>query len=189
MLVVVQERLVEGVLEPDPVPVAVPFPLLVVDPLASRRERARQMGADATVSPNELPVDRWSDALGADGADLVYELSGQPAALDDALALAGYDSRVVVGSWYGTKPAELDLGGDFHRDRVSIESSQVSTLAPELRGRWTFDRRTDAALENLATLPVQSLVTHRIPFEDAPEAYRLVDDRPEDALQVLLTYR
>ncbi len=162
--------------------------LLVVDPLASRRERARQMGADVAIPPGELSADRWDDASGSDGADLLYELSGQPAALDDARAVAGYDSRIVVGSWYGTKPTTLDLGGDFHRDRVSIESSQVSTLAPELRGRWTFDRRTDATLENLTALPVESLVTHRLPFEDAPEAYRLIDERPEDALQVLLTY-
>ena len=163
--------------------------LLVVDPIDSRRERARQLGADVAMPPDELSADRWDDDAGSDGADLLYELSGQPAALDDARAVAGYDSRIVVGSWYGTKPTTLDLGGDFHRDRVSIESSQVSTLAPELRGRWTFDRRTDTALENLATLPVESLVTHRLPFEDAPEAYRLIDERPEDALQVLLTYR
>ncbi|QSG07822.1 zinc-dependent alcohol dehydrogenase [Halapricum desulfuricans] len=163
--------------------------LLVVDPIDSRRERARQLGADMAMPPDELSADRWDDDAGSNGADLLYELSGQPAALDDARAVAGYDSRIVVGSWYGTKPTTLDLGGDFHRDRVSIESSQVSTLAPELRGRWTFDRRTDTALENLTALPVESLVTHRLPFEDAPEAYRLIDERPEDALQVLLTYR
>jgi 2-desacetyl-2-hydroxyethyl bacteriochlorophyllide A dehydrogenase len=162
--------------------------LVVVDPLAERRERALQLGADVVRAPDELPEQRWDEAAGASGADLVYELSGQPAALDDALDLAGYDSRVIVGSWYGTKPTTLDLGGDFHRDRVSVESSQVSTLAPDLRGRWTKARRTEVALAHLASLPVQSLVTHRVPIEDAPEAYRLIDDHPDEALQVLLTY-
>jgi 2-desacetyl-2-hydroxyethyl bacteriochlorophyllide A dehydrogenase len=167
------------------------FPLaevLVVDPLPERRDRALQMGADVVSAPDELPADRWDDAAGAGGADLIYELSGQPAALDDALDLAGYDSRVLVGSWYGTRPATLDLGGEFHRDHVSIESSQVSTLAPGLEGRWTKSRRTEVALTHLESLPVDSLVTHRLPIEDAPEAYRLVDDHPEETLQVLLTY-
>lgn len=160
--------------------------LLVVDPLADRREHARRMGADETLTPEEVPTAVDMDA--PDGADLVYELSGQPEALDDAIAVTGYDSRVVVGSWYGTKPATLDLDTDFHRNRVTIESSQVSTLSPDARGRWTKARRLDTALHTLRTLDVASLVSHRIPFADAPSAYRLLDDRTEPTLQVLLTY-
>jgi threonine dehydrogenase-like Zn-dependent dehydrogenase len=160
--------------------------LVAVDPLAERRDHALAMGADEAVAPDEV-----ASAVGdgaTDGADLVYELSGQPDALDDAIAVTGYDSRVLVGSWYGTKRANLDLGGEFHRDRVTIESSQVSTLAPETRGRWTKARRIETALGRLRDLDVASLVTHRVPFEDAPAAYRRLDERPESTLQVLLTY-
>jgi 2-desacetyl-2-hydroxyethyl bacteriochlorophyllide A dehydrogenase len=164
--------------------------LVAVDPVESRRERAVEMGADRAVSPDEVEaaVGDTTVAGDADGADLVYELSGQPEALDDAIDAAGYDSRVVVGSWYGQKDATLELGTDFHRDRVSVESSQVSTLAPETTGRWTKDRRRDAALSRLGDLDVESLVTHRVPFREAPEAYELLDADPESALQVLLTY-
>lgn len=162
--------------------------LIVVEPIADRRERARDFGADVAVPPGDL-----DDVLDAgpdrDGADLVYELSGRPATLDDAVDATGYDGRVVVGSWYGNKPATLDLGSTFHRDRISIESSQVSTLAPETRGRWSKDRRADTAVERLRELDAGSLVTHRVPFADAPEAYRLLDDRTEGVLQVLLTYQ
>ena len=162
--------------------------LVVVDPIASRRELALDMGADAVATPETLSASRWDDAPGPDGADLLYELSGQPAALDDAVGMAGYDSRVVVGSWYGTKSSTLDLGGAFHRDRVTIESSQVSTIDPDHRGRYSFERRTEMALDALGSLPIDSLITHHVPFEEAPGAYRLLDERPEDALQVLLTY-
>jgi 2-desacetyl-2-hydroxyethyl bacteriochlorophyllide A dehydrogenase len=159
--------------------------LIVVEPLADRREHARRMGANETVAPDEV-----SSAImdAPDGADLVYELSGRPEALDDAIGVTGYDSRVVVGSWYGTKPATLDLGADFHRDHVTIESSQVSTLSPDSRGRWTKERRMTTALDRLRALDVESLVSHRIPFTDAPSAYRLLDDRTEPTGQVLLTY-
>lgn len=162
--------------------------LVVVDPIESRREQALELGADAVATPSTLPTGRWDSVPGPDGPDLLFELSGQPAALDDAVALAGYDSRVVVGSWYGTKPASLDLGGDFHRDRVSIESSQVSTIDPARRGRFPFERRTEMALGHLKDLPVDSLITHEIPFGEAPRAYRLLDNQPEEALQVLLRY-
>ncbi|WP_256290713.1 zinc-dependent alcohol dehydrogenase [Halobellus inordinatus] len=161
--------------------------LVAVEPIPGRRERARHLGADVAVAPDELDdvLDRGPDC---DGADLVYELSGHPETLDDAVGAAGYDSRVIVGSWYGDKPATVDLGASFHRDRISVESSQVSTLAPETRGRWTRARRAETALSRLRDLDVESLITHRIPFSDAPDAYRLLDERADGVLQVLLTY-
>ncbi|MFA1611876.1 zinc-dependent alcohol dehydrogenase [Halobellus rubicundus] len=161
--------------------------LIAVEPIPERRARARDFGADVAVPPAEFDGALDADA-DREGADLVYELSGRPATLDDAVDAVGYDGRVVVGSWYGDKPAMLDLGADFHRDRISFESSQVSTLAPETRGRWTKARRAETALDRLCEIDAKSLVTHRIPFDDAPEAYRLLDDRADGALQVLLTY-
>lgn len=157
--------------------------LTVVEPLPARRELAERLGADETVAPAAVAES------GAEDADLVYELSGTPEALDDAVDLAGYDGRVVVGSWYGRKRADLDLGGRFHRSRVSIESSQVSTIAPELRGRWDTDRRLAVAWEQLRDVPVADLVTHRVPIEEASRAYELLDVEPEETLGVLLTYR
>ena len=160
--------------------------LVVVDPIPERRALAEQFGSDVAIEPDRIDatIDDWT----GDGADLVYELSGDPETLDAAVAAAGYDGRVVVGSWYGTKRAALDLGGQFHRDRISIESSQVSTIAPELRGRWDTDRRLQTAMAHLRELPVEELISRRIPFSDAPRAYRLLDDDAEHLLQVLLTY-
>lgn len=122
-------------------------------------------------------------------ADLVFELSGSPAALDQAVDVTGFDGRVVVGSWYGTKRSALNLGTHFHRGRISIESSQVSTLSPESSGRYTKSRRMDLALERLREIDVSPLITHRIPFEEAASAYRLLDEAPESALHVLFTYK
>ncbi|WP_440008469.1 zinc-dependent alcohol dehydrogenase [Halomicrococcus sp. SG-WS-1] len=165
--------------------------LLTLDRYPERRELAREMGADRALAPEDAP-DGVRDALDADatpdGADLTFELSGNPAALDDAVAVTGYDGRVLVGSWYGEKRSDLDLGGRFHRSRIAIESTQVSTVAPELRGRWDKARRLSVAWRRLADLDVERLVTHRIPVAEADRAYRLLDDNPEDALGVLFTY-
>jgi threonine dehydrogenase-like Zn-dependent dehydrogenase len=160
--------------------------LTVAEPVARRREVARRLGADETIRPERAA--RVGERGDPAGADLAYELSGSPAALDDAIDAVGYDGRIVVGSWYGRKRAETDLGGFFHRNRIDVSSSQVSTLAPDLRGRWTKDRRLDAAWDRLREVDTAGLITHRVAFEDAPEAYRLLDDGPGNALQVLLTY-
>lgn len=157
------------------------FPLssvTVVEPLPGRRQLADRLGADRTVAPGESPTD----------ADLALEVSGVPEALDEAVSAVGYAGRVVVGSWYGDKRADLDLGGRFHRDRVEVASSQVSTIAPELRGRWDRDRRMELAWEALRAMPVGELITHRVPVEEADRAYRLLDRESDGALGVLLTY-
>lgn len=159
--------------------------VVAVEPRADRRERCLRAGADRAIEPSA------ADSLFADrepaGADLAYELSGQPAALDDAIQAVGYDGQVIVGSWYGEKRASLALGGSFHRDRITVESSQVSTLAPADRGRWSKDRRLDTALTQLGSATLDDLVTHRVPIDDADEAYRAIDGE-ESTLQVVLTY-
>jgi threonine dehydrogenase-like Zn-dependent dehydrogenase len=64
----------------------------------------------------------------------------------------------------------------------------VSHLGPHLLSRWTKGRRLDAGQSALSGVPLEALVTHRFPIERAAEAYRLLDESPQDCLQVLLAY-
>jgi 2-desacetyl-2-hydroxyethyl bacteriochlorophyllide A dehydrogenase len=156
--------------------------LVAYDRLPNRRETAAAFAGVETLPPGDLAGDRMH------GFDLVFELTGSPAALDDAISLAGRDARIVVGSWYGTKQAAIDLGGHFHRGRLTVISSQVSRLAPGLTSRWTKSRRMDFAVELLRRLHPGRLITHRFPFSRAAEAYDLIDRRPGEAVQVVLEY-
>ena len=103
----------------------------------------------------------------------------------DAVATEG---TVVVASWYGTKPVTLALGGHFHRGRVRLRSSQVGRIDPALLARWDRARRMDTVLGLLGRLELRDFISHCIPLEEAPQAYALLDERPEEALQVILTY-
>lgn len=163
--------------------------LLVLDPVPLRRTKALDLGAHAAFDPREpgwIPLVKERFDYGS--ADLTYELSGNPAALDQAVSITGFNGRIVVGSWYGTKKAEIDLGGYFHRSRISIISSQVSTLAPEFTGRWTASRRLQVAMRMVDNIRPTGLVTHRIPVSRVSEAFELLDKHPEDGIQVILTY-
>ncbi|GAB4469244.1 MAG: zinc-binding alcohol dehydrogenase [Anaerolineae bacterium] len=164
--------------------------LITVDRWPHRREVSLALGAAASFAPED---EASIAALLADqreypAADLSYELSGSPAALDQAIRLTGFSGRVVIGSWYGTKPASLDLGGRFHRSRIRLISSQVSSIDPALTGRWTKERRWQQAWEQIRRAEPARFITHRIPFDRAPEAYALLDDDPGSAIQVVLTY-
>ncbi len=168
--------------------------LITLDRYPLRRQTSLDLGAHLALDPAlDESVPRLLEALqeGSDraGADLTYELSGDPRALDQAIQATGFDGRVVIGSWYGRKPVSLDLGGPFHRSRIRLIASQVSSLAPELRGRWTHARRLGYALTLLEALRPGRLISHRFPFEQAPEAYRLLAEQPQEAIQVVLTYR
>ena len=124
----------------------------------------------------------------AQNFDLAFELSGSPAALDDAISMTAFSGRIVVGSWYGGKKTPIDLGGAFHRSRIKLISSQVSTVAPELSGRWDKGRRFGVAWEALGRIQPQKWVTHRFPIEEAGQAYRLLDENPQETIQILLEY-
>ncbi len=162
--------------------------LVTLDPYPLRREWSLQLGAHASLDPEALQGNLWAEVDLPAGADLVYELSGVPETLDSAILAAGFAGRVVVGSWYGKKRASLDLGGYFHRSRLRLISSQVSTLAPELSGRWTKQRRYQVAWEMIRRLHPSRLTTQLFPFDRAAEAYQLLDKRPEQTIQVLLEY-
>ena len=160
--------------------------LAVIDPLPIRCQRGVAVGARWAGAPDE--VDALRARLGPGGADLAIELSGRPEALDVALSCVGFAGRVVVGSWYGVKRAPVDLGGRFHRDRITIVSSQVSTLPPTLSGRWDRARRTAFVWELIRTLQPSSLVTDRVPLADAPRLYERLDAGDPTLLQALITY-
>jgi len=167
--------------------------LITVDNCKIRRDKSAELGAVASFNPtdrgfsgNLFRLLNLDDPAG--GADLTYEVSGNPSALDLAVAATGFSGRIVVGSWYGAKPVTVDLGGRFHRSRIRIVSSQVSTMAPGLTGRWTKSRRLDVALTMLRNVRPATLITQRFHVSQAAEAYKLLHAHPDEAIQVMLTY-
>jgi 2-desacetyl-2-hydroxyethyl bacteriochlorophyllide A dehydrogenase len=169
--------------------------LVTADFYELRRKASENIGVTKSLDPNspdfrEQATLRLRPATSAQrGFDLTFELSGRPETLNDALAITAFSGRVVIGSWYGEKRAAIDLGGDFHRSRIKLISSQVSTIAPELSGRWDKARRFDIAWQALQRIKPEKWITHRFAFEKATEAYQLLDENPQKAIQVILEYK
>lgn len=169
--------------------------LVTVDRFDVRRKVSQVEGQRSKVSsfmvlnPEEEDFRERAFSAIKQGADLTFELSGNPSALNDAIALTAYSGRVVIGSWYGEKRAEIDLGGVFHRSRIKLVSSQVSSLSPELSGRWDKARRFDVAWKALERIQPEKWITHRFAFDRAPEAYRLLDENPQETIQLIFDYK
>lgn len=156
--------------------------LIVVDPIAHRRSLAIEHGADIAVSPSEV-AEAVLDATGGRGADLAVEVSGAPPALQSAIEVTGDDGTVLAMSYFGTKPVELRLAPEFHFRRTRIISSQGGQLP-----RWDRARRGRTGLSMAKSLGVSDMISHRFPFENAPDAYELIDSRRDDTLAVVLDY-
>jgi 2-desacetyl-2-hydroxyethyl bacteriochlorophyllide A dehydrogenase len=167
--------------------------LLTLDSFSLRRDWSQKLGAAASLNPSDPDLTAQiaaalPHASHHPGLDLAFELSGNPAALDAAIGVMGFNGRILIGSWYGSKRADLNLGGNFHRSQIQLISSQVSHIAPRWQGRWSKARRLAVAWEMLQTHQPQQLITHRFQLAQAVQAYELIDQRPETAVQIIFTY-
>jgi threonine dehydrogenase-like Zn-dependent dehydrogenase len=158
------------------------------EPEPARRAAARAFGVRA------LDPDDVSEAVAAEtsgqGTDLVVEASGNPGALASSLGLLAHEGTALVCSWYGTKPVALPLGAEFHRRRLALRSTQVSTLPSALTARWDRRRRRAELAWRLASgLPLSVLATHAFPFEQAAEAYACADRKDDGLIHATLRYQ
>jgi len=168
--------------------------LVTADRYELRRKASREIGVNESFDPNIVVEKNIDSALTkhqsgyTQSFDLTFELSGSPSALNDAIALTTFSGRIVIGSWYGEKKASIELGGTFHRSRIQLISSQVSTIAPALSGRWDKARRFGVAWEALKRIQPQKWISHRFPIEEANKAYELLDKNPQETIQVIFEY-
>jgi 2-desacetyl-2-hydroxyethyl bacteriochlorophyllide A dehydrogenase len=160
--------------------------VLGVDPRAERRESAAAFGLRVVDVPEVR--DEVSAMTSGAGVPLVVEAAGSPDVLPLGLELLAHEGEALVCSWYGNKEAPLPLGGAFHRRRLSIRSTQVSTIPSRLAGRWDIARRRRTAMRLLTELPVKLLATHEVAFERAAEAYEALDRGDEGVMQVALRF-
>jgi threonine dehydrogenase-like Zn-dependent dehydrogenase len=123
---------------------------------------ARERVATALGAPFSLPNEAAGDL------DLVIHASGAPDGLATALRLAGDEATVVELSWFGDREVALPLGGAFHARRLTLRSSQVGTLPPAQRPRWTHRRRLELALTLLADPVLDVLISGESPFAALP---------------------
>jgi len=166
--------------------------LVTFDHFDLRREASLEFGADRSLDAAKKeyfthPTNDADDHL-LHNADLVYELTGNPSVLNQAVETAAYEGRILVGSWYGKKEAHVDLGGWFHRGRLKLISSQVSRINSTFSARWDKKRRYDLTWQMLKEINPSRLITHIIPISDADQAFELLDKQPGDAIQVIFKY-
>ncbi|MGC5221625.1 zinc-dependent alcohol dehydrogenase [Micromonospora sp. DT81.3] len=165
--------------------------VVVVDGIESRRNLALSLGAELALDPREGVAERIRELTDGRGADVAIEISGNARALHEAVRSVAYNSRVVVAGFIQGDAVGLRLGEEFHHNRVQLVCSQISGSSPSLSHRWDRLRLNRTALRLAAEerLDVTALITHTITLDGVAEAYRMLDETPQEALQVVLDLR
>ena len=162
-----------------------------VDGIGARRDKATELGADEVIDASAGQVAEQIRVLtGGRGADVCLEISGHYGALEEAIRSVAYSSRVVAAGFFQGGGEPLRLGEEFHHNRISVICSQISGVAPALQHRWNEYRLASTAVK-LATegrIDFKGLISHEYPIDRAPEAFELLDHRPSEALQVVLSF-
>lgn len=132
----------------------------IVDRDPARRELATALGLT------------FCEASALDGEfDVLVNATASAEALQEAIAHAGMEAKIVEASWYGDKVVPIPLGGAFHSRRLSLVSSQVGSIPAMRRARWTYARRMAKALELLFDPRLDRLISGETAFAELPDAY------------------
>lgn len=159
-----------------------------VDPDPGRRAIAERLGAHGTLP---APAAEAIKAMtGGRGADACIEVSGVAAALADAIRAVAYSSRVVAMGFFQGETRGLELGAEFHHNRVQLICSQISGVPPEASHRWSKPRLWRAAVElqHRGVLNLLPLISHVASFDQAPEMFARLDAGEPGLLQAMLEF-
>lgn len=163
---------------------------------------ALRLGADAgTVSPDELQalVAARSSGHGADAVLITadtpssqpVELAGRVARDKGRVVAVGAVGLQIPRKIYYEKELDFRVSRSYGPGRYDVAYEEEGHDYPYAYVRWTEQRNMEAFVQLLSQgkVDVHSLVTHRFPIDEAPEAYDLITGKTgEPFLGVLLTY-
>ena len=151
--------------------------VLSVDPLASRRDLAKRLGAEVvTWAPEAELKELAREWTKSEGPPLVVETSGEASVLPRAAELVAAAGRVVVvGMSSGT--ARLRPGA-FPEKEIDVIGSSCAT-ATDFRDAITLVAANRAA--------VPALFSHHFPLARAAEAFEFAMSGPLDAMKIVVT--
>ena len=138
-----------------------PKKLIVVDPVESRLELARQYGADLTINPAKEDVDAIVRSLtDGYGCDVYIEATGNPAGVTQGLQIIRKLGRFVEFSVFGKETtADWSIIGD--RKELDIRGSHL--------GPYAYPIAIDLLDRGLATS--RGIVTHKYSLNDWEAAF------------------
>jgi threonine dehydrogenase-like Zn-dependent dehydrogenase len=120
------------------------------------------------------------------GVDVAVEASGSVQALHQAIRSTRFGGTICMLSFYGGESTALRLGEEFHINRLQLISARAESLPMRDAPGWSLDRMVQTSLDWLTSgrLGAQGIVTPIVPFAESAEAYRAIDEHPEQSIKL-----
>lgn len=167
--------------------------LIAIDPCNARLDIAKMLGATHVLNPNEPSFKSdVSSITGNHGLDVTIEASGYPQSLISIFDLSRIGGRIIqLGSiWH--RIVEVDFM-DFHLKELTLIGCHQPKcpINETIYFPWTqqYNRRQILKMIGDGRLDVGPLISHRMPYYEAQEAYRLLRDEKDKALGVILYWQ
>jgi threonine 3-dehydrogenase len=124
---------------------------------------ARTMGADAVLDVSQASdvVGWFRDETEGHGADVVFEMSGSPVAIQDSIALARNGARVIL---FGipSRTVEVDVASAIFKNLTVQAVSGRRIFATWYRTRWLLES---------GAVDLRPLITHEYSLEDWQQVF------------------
>lgn len=166
-------------------------PVIAVEPLPTRRELARRLGADHVLDPGQCDAGLEMKKLtGGRGVDVAIEYSGSPQALQAALRGVAYGGTVVAGAFPPPHEAGLDLGAEAHLNIPNIVFSRSCSEPNRDHPRWNESRIFDTCLRLLieGKISGDEVVTPVVKFDDLAGEYPKIATEPDTYVKLGCEY-
>lgn len=169
---------------------------------AAKVERAKEIGLDRGVVSSEADpeaaVEAFTSGYGADHT-LITAATDSSEPIEQAGAFTRRKGQVVVVGKVGMdiprdayyhKELEVKVSMSYGPGRYDPSYEEGGIDYPYDYVRWTEQRNMEAVLALMAEekLDVEALTTHRFPFEEALDAYDLIQNGDETYVGLLLDY-
>ncbi len=145
---------------------------------ANRLALARQFSADEVINSKEEDFPAWIHEKYPQGVPVAAESASQIALVQMAIDLLEYSGQLVLLGYYPIGECMLDI--HWARARETTVYCPNSSTPERLSG--TLDLVAQGAMH------VQEMVTHTVPFREAPKAYRLIERKSSDFLGIIFDW-
>ena len=103
--------------------------------------------------------------------DISFNTTSSEKAMQFCINHSKEEAKIVELSWYGNKNININLGGNFHKNRLQIIASQVSKIPLKMRNEYDYEKRKVLASTILKNDIFDQLLTEPIPFEKVPDFF------------------
>ena len=153
--------------------------VILVGPNAARLQASERLGASLTVNLRETdPVQAVAEATGGDLAQRVIDASGATSAFQQGLDMTGRGGVYV------------NIGGFRPTDEVTFRPDRLKRFKIDIRFSHMGSNAYEPALAIIESrrFPLENLVTHRLPFEQAEEGLLILERRESNPIKIALTF-